>query len=63
MTLADSECFPTEFVFEDVMAGVHVNGFGHIGDGRSFAFFSQRNELVVEVYRPRLPGPCRSPKT
>jgi hypothetical protein len=63
MTLAtDSECFPTEFVIEDVTAGVHANGFGHISDGRSFAFFSRHNELVVEIYRPRLPGPVPHPE-
>ncbi|HUL99508.1 MAG TPA: hypothetical protein VLU24_08865 [Mycobacterium sp.] len=63
MTLAaDSECFGTEFVVEDVMAGVHPNGFGHIGGGRSFAFYSQHNELVVEVYRPRFDGPVPQPE-
>lgn len=62
MTLADSECSHTDFVVEDVMAGVHANGFGYIGGGRSFAFFSQHNELVVEIYRPRLPGPVPQPE-
>ena len=63
MTLAaDSECSGKEFVVEDVTAGVHANGFGHISDGRSFAFFSQHNELVVEVYRPRLSGPVPQPE-
>jgi hypothetical protein len=51
-----------DFVVEDVTAGVHPNGFGHIGDGRTFAFFSQRNELVVEIYRPRLRGPVPQPE-
>lgn len=63
MTLAaDSECLRTDFVVEDVTAGVHANGFGHIGDGRTFAFFSQRNELIVEIYRPRLRGPVPQPE-
>lgn len=63
MTLAaDSECLLKDFVVEDVTAGVHANGFGHIGDGRSFAFYSQHNELVVEVYRPRLDGPVPQPE-
>ncbi len=63
MTLAaDSECLRKDFVVEDVTAGVHANGFGHIGDGRTFAFFSQRNELVVEIYRPRLRGPVPQPE-
>jgi hypothetical protein len=34
----------------------------HIGDGRSFAFHIQRNQLVVEVYRPRLAGPVPQPE-
>lgn len=63
MTLAaDSECFRTDVVVEDVTPGVHANGFGHISDGRSFAFFSRHNELVVEVYRPRLAGPVPQPE-
>ena len=46
-----------EFFVEDVTPGVHANGFGRLGDGRSFAFHTQRNQLVVEVYRPRFAGP------
>lgn len=51
-----------DFVVEDVTAGVHANGFGHFGDGRTFAFFSRHNELVVEIYRPRLRGPVPQPE-
>jgi hypothetical protein len=54
---ADSQCSGPEFIVEDVNTGINANGFGRIGDGRSFAFHVERQYLVVEVYRPRLPGP------
>ncbi len=58
MTLAaDRELGSHEFAIEDISTGVHASGFGHIGDGRSFAFHIERQALVVEVYRPRLSGP------
>jgi hypothetical protein len=58
MTLAaDSDCSSHEFVVEDVNTGIYANGFGQTGDGRSFAFRTERHQLVVEVYRPRLTGP------
>jgi hypothetical protein len=47
----------SEFLFEDISAGVHASGFGQVGDGRSFSFHLERQSLVVEVYRPRLRGP------
>jgi hypothetical protein len=59
---ADTECSDQEFLVEDIIPGIHANGFGHIGDGRSFAFHIQRNQLVVEVYRPRLAGPVPQPE-
>src|ERR1700739_3823496 len=59
---ADWECSDQEFLFEDVIPGIHANGFGHIGDGRSFAFHTQRHQLVVEVYRPRFAGPVPHPE-
>lgn len=58
MTLAtDSEVTGQEFSVEDVTTGVHASGFGQLGDGRSFSFHVERQELVVEIYRPRLHGP------
>jgi hypothetical protein len=58
MTLAaDRESAGREFVFEDISTGIHASGFGQVGDGRSFAFHTNRHLLVVEVYRPRLTGP------
>ena len=58
MTLAaDSECSGPDFVVEDVNTGINANGFGRIGDGRSFAFHVQRQHLVVELSPPRLAGP------
>lgn len=54
---ADSDVSGQEFIVEDVCTGIHANGFGHMGDGRSFAFHTENRQLVVEVYRPRLAGP------
>ena len=58
MTLAaDRELGSREFALEDITTGVHASGFGQVGDGRSFSFHVERQQLVVEVYRPRLTGP------
>ncbi len=54
---ADRGGFGQEFFVDDVSTGVHASGFGHFEDGRSFAFHTERRHLVIEVYRPRLPGP------
>jgi hypothetical protein len=63
MTLAaDREWSGQEFHVEDVTTGIHANGFGHVGDGRSFAFHTERARLVVEVYRPRLTAPVPQPE-
>jgi hypothetical protein len=45
------------FEFEDISTGVHASGFGQVGDGRSFSFHIERQQLVVEVYHPRLRHP------
>lgn len=45
------------FAIEDISTGVHASGFGQVGDGRSFSFRIERQQLVVEVYRPRISGP------
>jgi hypothetical protein len=58
MTLAaDSDCTGREFFVEDIYTGVFASGFGRVGDGRSFAFHTEKNLLVVELYRPRVAGP------
>jgi hypothetical protein len=58
MTLAaDREWDSREFAIEDISTGVHASGFGQVGDGRSFSFHVERQQLVIEVYRPRLSGP------
>lgn len=54
---ADSDCTGEEFCVEDVYTGVFASGFGRVGDGRTFAFHTEKSLLVVEVYRPRLAGP------
>jgi hypothetical protein len=55
MTLAaDRELGSDEFAIEDITAGVHASGFGQVGDGRSFSFHVERQQLVIEIYRPRL---------
>lgn len=58
MTLfADRELGSQEFAIEDISTGVHASGFGQVGDGRTFSFRIERQQLLVEVYRPRLSGP------
>ncbi|KUH80964.1 MULTISPECIES: hypothetical protein [unclassified Mycobacterium] len=58
MTLAaDRDLGAQEFAIEDITTGVHASGFGQLGDGRSFSFHVERQNLVVEIYRPRLTGP------
>ena len=56
-----------EFAIEDMWLGVFsakilASGFGEVGDGRSFAFRIEGQELLVEVYRPRLKGPVPQPE-
>src|ERR1700678_187602 len=46
-----------EFAVEDISTGIFASGYGQVGDGRSFSFHIEHRSLVVEVYRPRLPGP------
>ncbi|SEH75920.1 hypothetical protein SAMN04489835_3744 [Mycolicibacterium rutilum] len=58
MTLAaDRELGAGAFALEDITTGVHASGFGQVGDGRTFSFQVERQQLRVEVYRPRLTGP------
>lgn len=58
MTLSmDRDVTDRQFVVEDITTGVHASGFGQVGDGRSFSFRTERQALVVEIYRPRLRGP------
>lgn len=56
-----------EFAIEDMWVGVFsakilASGFGQVGDDRSFAFSIEGQELLVEVYRPRLTGPVPQPE-
>jgi len=58
MTLAtERDLGNQQFAVEDISTGVHASGFGQVGDGRSFSFHIEKQHLVVEIYRPRLPGP------
>ena len=57
----------SEFAIEDMWLGVFstkilASGFGHVGDGRSFAFCIEGQNLLVEVYRARLKGPVPQPE-
>jgi hypothetical protein len=45
------------FSIEDMSTGLHASGFGQLGGGRSFSFHVEHQQLVIEVYRPRLAGP------
>lgn len=68
MTVAEDRQFAdSEFGIEDMWTGVFstkvlASGFGHVGDGRSFAFRIERQWLLVEIYRPRLNGPVPQPE-
>jgi hypothetical protein len=57
MTLAADQDLGEEFAIEDIWTGIHASGFGQVGDGRSFSFHTEKQMLVVEVYRPRVNGP------
>jgi hypothetical protein len=57
MTLAAARDLGEEFAIEDIWTGIHASGFGQVGDGRSFSFHTEKQMLVVEVYRPRVNGP------
>ncbi|EHI10809.1 hypothetical protein KEK_21178 [Mycolicibacterium thermoresistibile ATCC 19527] len=56
-TAGNATAGDSEFVIEDLSVGVHASGYGRVGDGRSFCFYTERQQLVVEVYRPRWSGP------
>jgi hypothetical protein len=45
------------FAIEDISTGLHASGFGQLSEGRSFSFHVEHQQLVVEIYRPRLTGP------
>jgi hypothetical protein len=68
MSVADNGQFSAgEFAIEDMWLGVFsakilASGFGQVGDGRSFAFCIEGQNLLVEVYRPRLKGPVPQPE-
>ena len=55
--IADRHTSEKEFAVEDISTGIFANGYGQVGDGRSFSFHIEHRSLVVEVYRPRLAGP------
>ncbi|MEO6795345.1 MAG: hypothetical protein ABI253_10720 [Mycobacterium sp.] len=58
MTVAeDWQLACSEFLIEEIWTGAFASGFGEVGDGRSFSFHIEHQQLVVEVYRPRLTGP------
>jgi hypothetical protein len=58
MTLAANRDLGNQgFAIEDITTGLHASGFGRVGDGRSFSFHTEKQLLVVEIYRPRISGP------
>lgn len=58
MSLAPSRDTADEgFSIEDISTGLHASGFGQLGGGRSFSFHVEHQNLMVEIYRPRLAGP------
>ena len=59
MTVAeDWQLACSEFLIEEIWTGALASGFGEVGDGRSFSFrVEQQQLLVVDIYRPRLDCP------
>jgi hypothetical protein len=55
--IVDRHIGDKEFAVEDISTGIFANGYGQLGDGRSFSFHIEHRSLVVEIYRPRLSGP------
>jgi hypothetical protein len=45
------------FALEVISTGLHASGFGQLEGGRSFSFHVEHQQLVIEIYRPRLAGP------
>lgn len=39
------------FEMTELTTGSHAHGFGHVGDGREFAFRVRSNLALVEIYR------------
>lgn len=39
------------FELSELTTGSHAHGFGHVGDGREFAFRVRSNLALVEIYR------------
>jgi hypothetical protein len=63
----DGQFSDGEFAIEDMWLGffstkILASGFGQVGDGRSFAFCIEGQNLLVEVYRPLLKGPVPQPE-
>ena len=54
---ADDDVVGEEFAIEDLWTGRHASGFGNVSGGRTFSFHVEGQNLLVEIYRPRLPGP------
>jgi hypothetical protein len=58
MTMAaDKDVAGDVFTIEDISTGMYASGFGSVGDGRTFSFRLERQQLMVEIYRPRLAVP------
>ncbi|MBS9533008.1 hypothetical protein KIH27_05325 [Mycobacterium sp. M1] len=58
MTVAeDWQLAGSEFVIEEIWTGIFGSGFGQADGGRSFSFRIEHQQLLVELYRPRLDGP------
>src|ERR1700729_329410 len=68
MSVAENGQFSDgEFAIEDMWLGffstkILASGFGQVGDGRSFAFCIEGQNLLVEVYRRLLKGPVPQPE-
>jgi len=58
MSLAPSRYSADQgFAIEVISPGLHASGFGQLAEGRTFSFHVEHQQLIVEIYRPRLAGP------
>jgi hypothetical protein len=58
MTLAPKRTSADKgFAVEVISTGLHASGLGQLAEGRSFSFHVEHQQLIVEIYRPRLAGP------
>lgn len=61
--MADRHTAGNEFAVEDISTGIFANGYGQVGDGRSFHFTSSTARWLWKFTGRAFPGPFRRPRT